>query len=208
MARHLPIFWVISLPAIVLQLGIKISCNGQTSPLPNPIPPGGPDDTVLTIPGCEVFDSFDCLVAKTAFAMPAYCKTYSTTVNCVTYLTPAFCGDIDLPAIQNDTGPLQNCINSVPYGPCDYNTTGRACTSELFSACKFLDDPNPPRFELYLGGIGGLEFELERDIRSTIFGGSEDYTWNSSIWGRVEGAYDKKDEILWNVGQFLIGTLY
>jgi hypothetical protein len=210
MARCLLIFWVISLPAIFFQLGIKIFCNSQTTDSIAPIPPARADDTVLTIPGCEVFDSFDCLVAKTAFAMPAYCKIYTTTVNCVIYLTPAFCGDIHLPAVQDDPKPLQDCINAVRFGPCEYNTTGRACTSRLFSAFKFLDDPDPPRFHMFFGAgtMAGIVYELELDIRETIFGGEFDYTWNSSIWRKVEVALDKKDKALWDIGQFLVGMLY
>ena len=222
MARCLLIFWVISLPAIFFQLGIKIFCNGQTTDSIAPIPPARADDTVLTIPGCEVFDSFDCLVAKTAFAMPEYCKTYATTVNCVIYLTPAFCGDIHLPAVQDDPKPLQDCINAVRFGPCEYNTTGRACTSRLFSAFKFLDDPDPPRFHMSLDSdtMAGPLFDLTPDTRETIFGGEFDYSWNSSIWRksvvannkRDDVANNKKDSVLWDIlwdeGQFLVGTLY
>ncbi len=213
------IFWAILLPAIIPQLGVKISCNGQKVASIAPIPTPRPGDTVLTIPGCDVSDSFDCLVAATAFGMPDYCKTYATTANCVIYLTLAFCGDINLPAVQNDTEPLQNCINSVPSGPCNYNSTGRACTSGLFSAFKFLNDSNPPRINVPPGGGPGPAFELELDIPEAIFGGELDPTWNSSIWTEVAvsnddaqvsdvagNSEDAGHSVLWYAGQFMIGT--
>jgi hypothetical protein len=208
--RYLLIVWVISLPAIIFQLGINIFCDGQTTDSIAPIPPPRADDTDFTIPGCEVLKSIDCLVAKTAFKMPEYCKTYATTVNCVTYLTPAFCEDIDLPAVQNDTTPLQNCIDAVPFGPCYYNTTGRACTSRLFSAFKFLNDSNPPRLSLPLGGGPGREFEQQLDTPEVIFGGELDHTWNSSvIWrAKYDDILTAEQKLIYNVGEFLVGTLY
>ena len=208
MARYLPIFWVISLPAIILQLGIKISCNGQATPSIAPIPPARADDIDLTIPGCDVPRSFDCIVAKTAFEMPEYCKASSMTVNCVTYLSLAFCGDINLPAVQNDSTPLQNCIDTVPLGPCAYNTTGRACTSGLFSAFKFL--PDSPRISIPLGGGPGPEFEQELDNPEVIFGGELDYAWNSTIaWIKSAGLLTSGEEMLiYEAAQFLVGTLY
>jgi hypothetical protein len=210
MTRFPLIVWVISLPAIIFQLGINIFCDGQTTDSIAPIPPPRAGDNTFTIPGCEVLDSVDCLVAKTAFGMPEYCKTYATTVNCITYLTPAFCGDIDLPAVQEDTTPLQNCIDAVPFGPCHYNATGRACTSGLSSAFHFLNDPDPPRLSLPLGGGPGREFDQELDIPEVIFGGELDHSWNSSVvWGgKADDLMTAEQKLMYNVGQFLVGMLY
>ena len=234
MASYLLIFWFISLPAIILQLGIKISCNGQTTtasaispitltptdPVPSaispiiltltdPIPSARPDDTHLTIPGCGILDSYDCLVARAAFRIPEYCTTYATTVNCVLHLHLAFCGDIHLPAVHTDTGPLQNCINAIPFGPCHYNTTGRACTSGLFSNFKFVNNSDPPRISLPLSGGPGPEFELQLDIPEVIFGGVLDYSWDPSIWTTdLKHSDDDVKNALYNIGQFMVGTLY
>jgi hypothetical protein len=162
----------------------------------------------LTIPGCGIWDSFDCLVARTAFRMPEYCKTYATTANCILYLYPAFCRDIHLPAVQTDTKPLQNCINAIPFGPCHYNPTGRACTSGLFSIFKFVNDPDPPRLPPPLGGGPGPEFELESDIPEVIFGGELDLSWDPSIWTIDIKRSDEVTAPLYYIGQFMIGTLY
>jgi hypothetical protein len=63
------------------------------------------------------------------------------------------------------------------FGPCEYNTTRRACTSGLFSAFEFLNNPNPPRFYLSLDSdtIASSLFNLTPDTRETIFGEEFDY---------------------------------
>lgn len=185
------IFWAISLHAILLQLGIKIACNGQPA---SPIPPAGPGDTVYTLPGCEIFDSFDCLVAKTAFGMPNYCKTYATTTNCVIYLAPSFCGDVDPAKVPDYKGAIEECINAVPLGPCAYKATARACTSDLFLRSRFFNNADPPRITLESGGAGPvIDFEL--DTLDVVFGGVLDQSWNPKF---SSSNY---------AGQFLIGTL-
>jgi hypothetical protein len=187
------IFWAILLQAALLQLGIKITCKSQ---LVSPIPLPSPNDTVYTLPGCETFDSFDCLVAKTAFGTPDFCKTYATTANCVIYFTPAFCGDVDQnQTVQNYIEAIEDCINQVPNGPCAYNDTARVCTSGLFSEFKFIDNYDPVRVSMVDYVFSFIDLKL--DVVNSVFGGTKDLSWIIKEY---------QDEV-WYIGQFMIGTL-
>jgi hypothetical protein len=198
------IFLALLFPAFTLQLSIDKRDNGQNMCPANPIPRARDSDNIYTLPGCEIWGSFDCLVAKTAFRMPSYCKTLATTVNCVIYLAPAFCGDIFVENAKDYIPTVQHCLDLIPLGPCVCSNGGRACRSDLFLRFPFYQDINPPRVTVTTGAPGQL-FDLQMDSLDVVFGGVLDPTWR---WLDDGPGNNDVSRYVWGVGQVLLGTLY
>lgn len=144
------VFWTMAAPSLILLLlsySTTVHVYSQTNS-------GGliivPDNEVFldidSLPGCMDGNEghLDCLVAKTAFAIPGECIKDSKSKNCVIFLGPAFC--VDAPTDQSTQNGTATCLDNVYKGPCACNPTGRACTSGLFSHISFSNPaPKPPR---------------------------------------------------------------